>query len=344
MTRHTKSLSIVIVGFGTVGQGLASLLVGREDIRVAAIADTHYGNVVARDPEAGLDLRRVLALVEGDSRIEAAGKEFYGDALALLDSLSPYRADVLVEATPSNFETGRPALDYIRRALELGMHVAAANKGPFACQFDELSRAAAGRRLRLEFEGTVMSGTPVIRICHDLLSATNIRAVRGVLNGTVNHILTEMMKGQSYESALGEAQAAGIAEADPSADVEGFDAAAKAAILANLAFREPLTIRQIERVGIAGLKQADMEEARRAGKVWKQVTSLTRSGGEVRGRVAPELLSPDDPLSRVDGTANILEIQTEALGKVAITGPGAGRIETGFAVLCDLLEIQKSLS
>lgn len=339
-----KTLYLLIAGFGTVGQGLAELLAGREDIRVLGIADRRHGNVFAEEPSAGLDLRHVLGLARQGQPLSRAGVGFEGGVLALINHPGGRSANVLIEVTDSNFDTGRPALDYIGAALERGMHVATTNKGPLANDFAGLTERAARRGLLLELEGTVMSGTPLIKLCRDLLAGTAITQMRGVVNGTVNFILTRMQTGDTYESALAEAQALGIAEADPAGDVEGWDAAAKVAILANVAFNAPLTIHQVSRRGICGLTPDDMGRARSENKVWKLVARLSRTAGGVEGRVAPELLACHDPLARIEGAQNAVEIQTDALGTLMLAGPGAGSTETGFALLSDLIKIQSLAS
>ena len=339
-----KTLYLLVAGFGTVGQGLAELIAGRDHIRVLGIADRRHGNVFAAEPPAGLDLRHVLRLAREGQPLSRAGVGFAGDVLALIDHPGSRYANVLIEVTDSNFDTGRPALDYISAALKRGMHVATTNKGPLANDFAGLSARAARGGLLLELEGTVMSGTPVVRLCRELLAGTTIRGMRGIVNGTVNFILTRMQAGATYESALAEAQALGFAEADPAGDVDGWDAAAKVAILANVAFNAPLTIREVARRGIRGLTPDDMGRARDERKVWKLIARLSPTAGGVEASVGPELLDWDDPLARIEGVQNALEINTGALGTLMLAGPGAGGVETGFALLSDLLKIQGKLS
>jgi homoserine dehydrogenase len=339
-----KPLRLLIAGFGTVGQGLAELLAGRADIRVLGIADRRYGNVLAEEPLVGLDLWHVLQLLRAGQPLSRAGVPFTGDVLALLAEPRSRAANVLIEVTDSNFDTGRPALDYISAALERGLHVATTNKGPLANDFAGLVAQAERRGLLLELEGTVMSGTPVIKLCRELRAGTDIVEVRGIVNGTVNFILTRMQAGGTYASALAEAQALGIAEADPAGDVDGWDAAAKVAILANVAFKAPLTIHQVSRQGIRDLSPADMDRACQEKKVWKLVARLAPTADGVEGHIRPELLDCTDPLARIEGVQNALEIRTTALGTLLLAGPGAGGIETGFALLSDLIKIQGQLS
>jgi homoserine dehydrogenase len=219
--------------------------------------------------------------------------------------------------------------------------VVTTNKGPVALHYAELSRLAAERGLQLGVEGTVMSGTPALLTGLNFLRAAGVRKVQGILNGTCNFILTRMEAGAAYAEALAEAQEKGYAEADPTGDVEGFDAAGKVVILGNLLMGAPLTMADVDRTGISGLTPADIEAARSAGERWKLIGSL-EGGGGLTASVRPERLPLDHPLSSVSGAVNAITYTTEILGEVTLVGPGAGRMETGYAVLTDLLEIHRT--
>jgi homoserine dehydrogenase len=195
--------------------------------------------------------------------------------------------------------------------------------------------------VQLRFEGTVMSGTPVLNLCESGLAGAGIRGVRGVVNGTCNFILSEMERGVAYEEALADAQRRGYAEADPSGDVDGWDAAAKALILANCVLGADLAIEDVARSGIRGLSAADIEAAAGEGKRWRLVVRVDRTDGEWNAGVAPEKVDRDDPLGSLTGPGNLLVFDTEALGEVAVAGPGAGRRATGHAVVADLIAIHR---
>jgi homoserine dehydrogenase len=202
---------------------------------------------------------------------------------------------------------------------------------------------AAEKGLEIGAEGTVMSGTPALLLGRHLLRGAGVRGVRGILNGTCNYILTRMEAGLPYEEALAEAQEKGYAEADPTGDVEGIDATGKVVILANLLMGASLRMADVERTGISDLTAADVEEAASAGERWKLIGAAERAeDGTVRGRVRPERVPLSHPLAGVGGATNAVTYSTELLGDVTLVGPGAGRLETGYAVLVDLLEIHRT--
>ncbi len=193
----------------------------------------------------------------------------------------------------------------------------------------------------LGVEGTVMSGTPSLRLGMEYLKAAGIRCVQGILNGTTNYILTQMSNGAPYSSALEEAQELGYAEADPTGDVEGFDAAGKVVILANLLMDTPLTMDDVDRDGITWLSLEDIDDARQSRDCWKLIGKVERRDGKVLASVKPTRLPLSHPLASVKGATNAITYSTDLLGDVTLIGPGAGRLETGFALLADILAIQK---
>ncbi len=187
-----------------------------------------------------------------------------------------------------------------------------------------------------------MSGTPALRMGQELLVGAGVRKVQGILNGTTNYILTQMEAEASYEEALQDAQEKGYAEADPSGDVEGHDAAGKVVIIANLLMGLPLTMADVECEGITGLTPDDIADARAALERWKLIGSVekTESGG-YEASVKPVRLPLTHPLASVGGATNAITYTTDLLGDVTLVGPGAGRIETGYALLGDLLAIHR---
>ena len=187
-----------------------------------------------------------------------------------------------------------------------------------------------------------MGGTPVLRMSRDSLAGCTISAARGIVNSTTNYILTQMESGLSYADALAEAQRAGYAETDPRGDVEGFDAAGKIAILANVVFGANVKPSDVQRIGITELTATDVNDARAAGKRWKLIGSILRtSDGSLSVKVAPEQLPLSDALAQVNGTTNALTFETDILGPVTLIGAGAGGRGTGFAILADLIELHR---
>ncbi len=244
-------------------------------------------------------------------------------------------------------QTGQPAIDHVKAAFESGKHAVLTNKGPVALAFRKLAELAAAKGVQFRFEGTVMSGTPTIRLAQQALAGCDICEIKGILNGTTNYILTQMESGQSYAAALAEAQRLGYAEADPTADVEGWDAAGKVVILANVLLGGDLRVANVDRTGISRLTLADVEAAKAAGERWKLIARVgarpSLQGGvsrpQIKASVRPTRLPHSHPLAGVSGAVNACTFSTDLLGDVTLVVPGAGRMETGYAVLGDLLDI-----
>ncbi|WP_343073205.1 homoserine dehydrogenase [Salicibibacter cibi] len=250
--------------------------------------------------------------------------------------------NVVVELTPTDIGTGQPAIDHCKTALSVGKHVVTTNKGPVVNAYRELQQLAARNRVGVFFEGTVMSGTPALRMSSETLVGNDIQKIRGILNGTTNSILTEMETGICYEDALINAQSQGYAEADPTNDVEGHDVQGKVVILANVLMGGNVTRDDIACQGIAHLTNADIAEAKHEGKTWKLIGVIEKNGEQVEGYVRPEKLDDTDPLANISGPTNAICYQCDLLGEVTLIGAGAGITETGYAVLSDILSIGRN--
>ena len=340
---------IAMIGFGNVGQGLAEILLRKKaelkrqqgySFAVVAVSDVKLGSVYH---PAGLNLQRLLAALREKGSLEAyrgAGVVKGWDALR---TIKESNVDTVVELAWTDLATGQPAIKHCEAALKAGKHVVTSNKGPAALAYPKLSRLAARHGAQLRIEGTVMSGTPVLNLGLQDLAGNRFEAVEGILNGTTNYILSEMEAGADYAAALAKAQSLGYAEADPTGDVEGIDAAGKVAILANLLMGGALTPADVKRKGITKITAADVAKAKADGKRWKLIGSVKRSAsGGLDARVQPVALPLSDPLAAVMGPTNAVSFTTDLLGKVTMVGPGAGRVETGFAILSDLLAIDRS--
>ena len=340
-----QTCRLALVGFGNVGQGLAQILRDQGDFfgrkfgvqfLLAGISDQIKGSLY--DPQ-GLSPGALLEAIQQSGNLAAVPAAEKGwDAMTLIDQTE---ADALVELSYTDLKTGQPALDHIRLALQKGRHVVTSNKGPIALRYPELARLAEEMGVEIGVEGTVLSGTPALHLGRDLLKGAIIHKIQGILNGTTNYILTQMETGASYAEALAGAQTQGYAEADPTGDVEGYDAAAKVAILSNLLMEYPLALEQVERTGITGLTRPDIEGARAAGQRWKLIGTLERAGERIVGSVRPVRLPLSHPLANVTGATNAITYTTEILGQVTLSGPGAGRKETGYAIISDLLSIYR---
>lgn len=353
----TITHNLALIGFGTVGQGLAEILLAKGDalearygvhFRIVAVSDLFKGSLYNH---AGLNLAALLDVVQRTGKLDDYALSQPSRALfSGWDSLRTIResnADTVVEISWTDVQTGQPAIDHVKAAFESGKNAVLTNKGPVALAYRELAELAAAKGVQFRFEGTVMSGTPTIRLAQQALAGCDIHEIKGILNGTTNYILTQMEGGQSYASALAEAQRLGYAEADPTADVEGWDAAGKAVILANVLLGGDLRVADVDRTGISGLTLADVETAKAAGERWKLIARVWREAGEdagqirhsTRASVRPTRLPLSHPLAGVSGAINACTFSTDLLGDVTLVGPGAGRMETGYAVLGDLLEI-----
>ncbi len=332
---------LALLGFGNVGRALARLLLRKqEDIqnryditfRVTGIATGSHGAAI--DPE-GIDLQRAIEVVEGGGSLQTLST--LPPCADMRDFICRCPADVLFENTPVDYQTGQPAIDHLSAALNMGMHAITANKGPVVHAFRELSELAASKGRRFFFESTVMDGAPLFSLFREALPAADLRSLRGVLNSTTNLILTRMESGETFERAVAYAQEIGIAETDPSGDVDGWDAAIKVSALVTVLMGIPLKPDQVAREGIRGITPADIERAREQGKRWKLVCSAVREGDTVRASVAPQRVGVDSPLYGVDGTTSIVQFETDVLGLLSVIEADPGPHTTAYGLLADFL-------
>lgn len=335
---------IGLIGFGNVGQGFIRVLEEKKDIlkekysfefKLIGIADPIKGN--AYDIK-GLGLNDIITLLNRDGDIRKYSGEKSIDGLSLIEDEN---IDIIVEVTPTNLDTGEPGYTHIKRSLEYGKHVVTSNKGPIALAYHELKKIARERNVILRFEGTVLSGTPAISLVREALAGCDIKEIMGIVNGTTNFILTKMERGISYEEALKIAQEMGYAETDPTADVEGWDAAVKTVILANTLMGGDIILKNVERRGIIGITLEDVNEALKEKKRIKLLASITKKDNELMASVKPTKIPLAHPLANVMDVNNALTFRTDHLGEVTVIGPGAGRIQTGQALLSDMLYINR---
>ncbi len=342
-------LKIGLVGCGTVGQGLLEILDRKRDYlkdtygfepRIVAITDKLKGSILV--PE-GLDIRKLLALLAGGKRVDEYFREgATAEIIDPLDMIENCEADVIAELTYTDIKTGEPATSYIKKALRTGKHVVTSNKGPAALYYGELSKLAKQNNLHFRIEGTVMSGTPVFSLCESGLAGNEIREIKGILNGTTNFILSKMeLEAMEYAEALALAQKLGYAEADPTADVEGYDAVAKIVILSNVLLGGELTPADVKREGITALNRGMIMTAKEQGFRYKLIAQTRKAGAKIEASVSPQKLPLTDPLAGVMGAQNALTFDTDLIGKVTIQGAGAGKIETGYSILSDILAIHR---
>jgi homoserine dehydrogenase len=332
-------MDIALIGLGGVARGLLEILRDKEAFlaeqygfaaRITAAATRTRGAVVSA---GGIDIDWLLSADD----LAAGAARGYTTSWDALRIASEAPAHVVIEATPTDLLTAQPALDHCRAALTARKHLILANKGPIALAYDELRRMAASAGVLLRFEATVMAGTPSLRLAMQALAGCTITAARGILNGTTNFMLSLMESGATYADALAEAQRLGYAEADPTADVDGFDAAGKGIILAAALFNTALTLDHMHIAGIRALTPADLAAAAAAGERWKLIVEVTPQGG----RVEPLRLPLAHPLAGVSGATNAITYTTDLMGEITLVGAGAGRVQTGFALLSDLLDLHR---
>ncbi len=256
--------------------------------------------------------------------------------------LAAARPDVFFEATSLDRRTGQPAIDHIRAALESGAHAVSANKGPIVFAHGELRQLAAARGRKFLFESTVMDGTPVFSMFRSSLPAAELRGFRGILNSTTNVVLTEMEAGLSLEEAVKKAQQIGVAETDPSDDLDGWDPAVKVAALVIVLMGVPLKLSDVERVGVRNLTPEQVRAARAEGKRYKLICSAARTAQGVRASVRPELLPMSDPLALLEGTTSALHFDMDVFG-LSIIEHKPGVIATAYGLLADFIRAVREL-
>ena len=247
------------------------------------------------------------------------------------------KADVLFEATSLSPRDGQPAINHIRAALEAGAHAITANKGPIVHAYEELNALAVARGRRFLFESTVMDGVPIFALFRDNLPLVHLRGFRGILNSTTNVILSGMEEGLSFDESLARAQQVGVAETDPSNDVEGWDAAVKVAALVRVLMGAPIRLDEIQREGIGNLTGEAVRAARADGKPYKLVCRAQRTDQGVAASVRPEQVPLSDPLAWVAGTSSIVYFETDIFPGLAITESNPGLEATAYGMLADFV-------
>jgi homoserine dehydrogenase len=339
---------LALVGFGSVARRFSRLIEERRDwlsldyeldCRVVGIATRRHG---ALFKESGLDAVSLAADVESGGALadESAGAADSMDVIrGLARSAAPMK--VLVETTTLDIAAGQPAIDHVRAALTAGCHVVTANKGPAAFAYEELSALAADRGCSFLFEGAVMDGVPIFNLVRETLPAVEITGFRGVINSTTNHILSALEDGEGFDAALERMQELGIAEADPSLDVDGWDAAAKTAALANVLLRARMTPQAVEREGLAPSTARLAMAAKARGHRVRLVASAVTTPEGVKTSVRPVELPETDLLAGLRGMANALVLQTDLLGEIAVCQLSGSLTQTAYALLSDVIAIRR---
>ncbi|HXG86821.1 MAG TPA: hypothetical protein VNJ02_00680 [Vicinamibacterales bacterium] len=346
-------LAFALIGFGNVSRRFLRLIdevSERLDFnwRLVAIATRHHGSVVSPD---GIDATRAVSMVESSQsldRLDPAPRERSG--LDVVRQATEALADeardgklVVIETTLLDIDRGEPATSHVRAALEGFAHVVTANKGPVAFAYDELEALAESVDRVFFFEGAVMDGVPVFNLVRETMPAVAVEGFRGIINTTCQYALSEMERGQTLTDAVSEMQARGIAEADPSHDIDGWDAAAKTAALVNVLMAGGITPHDVARTGIRDISPREVADAVTRGRRVRLVVSATRRTGTLEVRVEPELLDPGDPLAALGRTENALYLHTDLLGDVGIVQRTSSLTQTAYALLSDISHISRRL-
>jgi homoserine dehydrogenase len=321
-------MRIAILGMGSVGRGILQALAGKQSgLIVTAVADSRSACI---NPE-GLDLELVLE--------NKAQNGFCGDlSIGAVDVVRNAPYDILVEVTPTDAITGEPASTYIREAISRGCHVVTSNKGPVALHYHSLAILAREKKVSFRFEATVAGAIPIIHTLLHNLGGNNITSLYGVLNGTCNYILTRMAEeGLTYKQALDEARTLGYAEADPTYDVKGIDAAIKLVILANTVWKKNITLDDVDITGIDLLTEAALRLADEQDATIRLIGEIIPAQNIYR--LCPRIISKDHPLV-VHGSLNAIIVRTDLAGDLVFVGKGAGSLETASAVIGDIFTIR----
>jgi len=336
-----------MLGFGNVGQEFVRLLQAKRswllsnkglDVEILAIATTNHGSLMSKK---ALDLDKVMSHLRTEGSLKDFGPE--------VTDLSPIKiiencdADIMVELTTLNIDTGQPAIDHIKRAFEVGMDVITANKGPVAFAYKDLRNLARARGVHFRFEPTVMDGTPIFNLAEKTLQGCEVISLTGILNSTSNFVLSEMARGRTMQEAIREAQTRGFAEADPSLDIDGWDASAKITALANVLMDADRTPKDVRRNGIRETKQEEIKDALSRGSKIKLIARAWKEDDSVKLSVKPEIVEADNIFWSVDGTSSGLTIKTDLMGDITILEGSPLVTQTAYGVLSDLLLVVEGI-
>src|SRR5919112_6442306 len=331
-------MRLIICGMGVVGQSFIKLLIDSSDSlykkygikpRIVACADS---NGVAYS-QTGLDLEKLLIVKKKYGTVAKYSEE----KLHIENYIENIDAEVFLELTPTNLISGEPGLSHIISALRTHKNVITVNKGPLALSFPSLIELSDYNNVMLRFSGTVGGGTPVLEFAKHCLKGDKITSFSGILNGTTNYILTKMTEGFTFDEAFNDAKIKGFAEAESSLDIDGDDAAAKLVIMANWIMGYKVSMKDVDKKGIADVKLNDINDAIKNRKNIKLIAKCDDRNLYVK----PSIISTDDPIC-VNGTLNAVTFKSVHSGDQTIIGRGAGGMETASSVLRDLIEIKEN--
>jgi homoserine dehydrogenase len=342
MEQEPRQINFAFIGFGHVGRAFARLLLDRRkwllrelglEWRITGIATRSHGTAIDRE---GLPVKKILSSWKRHSNLDRFNNG--PGRSSETDFIRQCGADILFEMSVLDL-SGEPAATYIREALGAGLHVITTNKGPVAIYFRQLTQLARLRGVRFLYEGTVMDGAPVFNLLRQTLPGTRIRSLRGIINSTTNYILTAMEQGTPFEAALEYASSLGLVEANPSLDLDGWDAAAKLSILIQAMMGGSVKPKDIDRDAISEETGRIVRAAVRRDRRLRLVARAFRQGGRVLGKVELQELEIFDPLASIRGLGNILVLNTDTMRELAIVENNPSVDQTAFALFSDLVSL-----
>jgi len=343
-----KTIKIILIGCGGVGKEFLQLIAdrGKEvkekyglNLVFSAVVD--LGGASVAESGSGLPVSELVDFLKQGNQVQTFSR--YGKpGITGRAIISQLDADVLVEATPTNLVDGGPAKEHVFAAIDRGMEIVSANKGPFVLFYEEVFKKAQQKGCGLHISAATAAALPTLDVGLTCLAGTRVSLAQGILNGTTNYILSEMRNNNTpYDIALKQAQELGVAETDPSYDVEGKDTANKVVLIANQVFGKTLTLADITVKGITGVTQEDIENAGKHGKVIKLIGTAEMIDNEVRLSVGPESLDENHPLALVNGSEKAITYMTDTMGSITVMGGKSSPVGAAAAVLKDLINAFK---
>jgi homoserine dehydrogenase len=338
-----REMSLVLVGFGNVGQALAELLLRKENMmaeeyglkfKITGIATGRHGMAI---DEKGLNIMEALRLAKAGLSLDAISK--VPSPASIVDFIDQCPGNVMFENSPVNHHTGQPAIDHCKAAIKNGMHVVTANKGTVVHGYRELLELASVKGRRFMFESTVMDGAPIFSLFRAPLPLVELKGFKGILNSCTNLLLEMMEQGKTFDEAVEYGKSIGITETDPSADIDGWDAAIKVAALCTVLMGIPLTPAEVDRTGIRGITPGQIADAKKDGKRWKLVCTAVRDGDNIHAKVAPEMVSPLSPFYGINGTSSYCQFETDVLPGLGVVESNPGPDTTAYGLLADMINI-----
>ena len=339
-----KSIKIALLGYGNAGRAFCELLAEKSgeiekgyDCRISITAISTKTKGTVTDP-GGIDM------VSENRAIRETGRFSEDKAMSALDVAMQADYDILFELTPLDIFSGQPAISHIEAALKRGKHVVSANKGPIDWDFKRLKELAETNKCRFYYETTVMDGTPIFNLYDETLKMCKVNGIRGILNSTTNYILDEMAKGTEYKEIMKEGERRGFVEADPSLDIEGWDAAAKLTALMNILMDIDITPKDIVRIGIEDVTYVEVKKAEASGKKIKLMCYTEADGeGRVTGHVEPIAIPKDDMYATISGTTSAVSITTDLMGTVTVIEHDPEIEQTAYGIFGDLLRVLSNI-